>query len=50
MIQALKDYGVDDHAEMSKDGDIMTHIEEDDGHGHHKKVPRKYEFFQSEAG
>lgn len=50
MIHALKSFGIDDHAKIDKKWDIVSHREENDGHGHHKEVATKFEFFQSEAG
>ncbi|NRH20659.1 hypothetical protein HOO68_01300 [Candidatus Gracilibacteria bacterium] len=42
-------FGVKGHPEF--DGtDLVTEVEEDDGHGHHKHTKKKYEFFQSKSG
>jgi hypothetical protein len=49
LLAGLKLYGVDDHTSI-KGSDLMTHVEEDDGHWHHKHVDKKYEFFQSKEG
>ncbi len=49
LLAGLKLYGVDDHTSI-KGSDLTIHVEEDDGHGHHTHVDKKYEFFQSKEG
>ncbi len=49
LLAGLRQYGIDDHTTI-KGSDLVTHIDEDDGHGHHKHVDKKYEFFQSKEG
>ncbi len=51
LIDELEKYGVDGHhTHLSNDGDLVTEIHEDDGHGHGKSVEKKYEFFQATDG
>jgi len=50
MLISLREYGIDEGAEIDSNGDICTKTKEDDWHGHTKEVKKQYEFFQSESG